>query len=105
MKTRIYGLSQRPGSPIRYVGKTVTSLNIRLSNHMYRARSGPKKRQIGFQGEKHPMAKLNQKLVRSIRSEYVPYKVPIWRLAKKYSLDYGTVWRVVNHQTFLDGRS
>jgi hypothetical protein len=60
--------------------------------------------QVPFCGSRHPSSKLTRQLVRNIRSEYVPYKVPIWRLAKKYSLHFETVWRIVNHQTFLDRR-
>ncbi len=38
--TRIYALGESSQEVVRYVGKCVTSLSRRLSNHEYRARSG-----------------------------------------------------------------
>jgi hypothetical protein len=40
MTTKIYGLAHPESGRVRYVGKCVTKLRVRLASHLYKARSG-----------------------------------------------------------------
>jgi hypothetical protein len=46
--------------------------------------------------------KLTDKQVREIRDKYVPYKYTFSKLADEYSVDYKTIWEVINNKSYKE---
>lgn len=45
--------------------------------------------------------KLTWKQVDEIRNKYVPFKYSIKKLSKEYSVDYKTIWDLLNNKTYI----
>jgi DNA-binding transcriptional regulator YiaG len=53
-------------------------------------------------GAAHPAARLTPQEVQRIRQEYVRYRQPLRCFAARYGVHVSTVWRVIQHYTYLD---
>lgn len=51
-------------------------------------------------GISHPMAKLSEEQVLSIREEYIPYVVHMYALAKKYGVTQMTIHKIISGKTW-----
>lgn len=51
-------------------------------------------------GKKHhrACAKLNENVVREIRSKYCKRKITLYKLAKIYCVSYSTIWDIIHYQ-------
>ena len=46
---------------------------------------------------RYPKERIPAEIVDAIRSEYVPYKMPLKALAHKHQISISSVWNIVKH--------